>query len=73
MMHTGVINSEVGRLSQLLVICPEKLFEPHLHLLDCRHVIPLANRQPEIACPVEYDVGDVDCLYLCVRCPYDVS
>ena len=61
-MHTGVINSEVGRLLQLLVICPEKLFEPHLHLLDCRHVIPLANRQIGLACPVDDHLGGVNCL-----------
>ena len=64
MMHTCVFNGDIRRLSQLSVRCPKKSFEPHPRLLYFRHAIPLANRQPKLARPVDYYVGDVDCLKL---------
>ena len=60
MMHTYVFNGEIGRLYQLSVRSPEKLFKWHPRLLYCRHAIPLANRQLKLARPVEYNLGDVD-------------
>ena len=60
MMNTYVFIGEIRRLSQLLVRCLEKLFELHPHLLYCRHAIPLVNRQPVLARPVDYYVGDVE-------------
>ena len=59
----------------LLALCDmsRKLFKLHPHLLYFRHVIPFANCQPELARPVEYDVGNVDRLQLFIRCPLDVS
>ena len=71
-MHTVVFDGEVRHILQLSVRCPKKLFESHPRLLDFRHAIPLTNRQPELACPVDYHLGNVDCLYLCSVHPYDV-
>ena len=73
MMHSVVLNGEVGRLSQILVSCPEKLFETHPRILDLRHAIPLANRQTELDRPVDYHIGNVNRLQLCVGLPSDVS
>ena len=64
MMHAGVFNGEVGQLSQLSVICPEKYFEPHPRLLYFQHAIPLVNFHPELVRPVDDHVGDVNCLQL---------
>ena len=65
-MNTCIFNGEIERLSQLSVRFPEKLFESHPRLLYCRHAIPLANLQPELARMVEYDVGDADRLEMCI-------
>ena len=72
MMHTRVFDSEFGHLSQILVRCPKKIFKSHPRILYFRHAIPLLNCQPELACPVEYCVGDVDRMYMCARCTCDV-
>ena len=49
------------------------MFEPHPLIMDFRHVIPLMNCHPELACSVGYHVGNVDCLQLFVVHPGDVS
>ena len=72
MIHTGVFNGEVRRLSLISVSCPKKLFEPQQCLLDFRHAIPLLNYQPKLACPVGDHVGDVNCLKLGVSRTGDV-
>ena len=72
MMHTGVFNGEVRHLLYISLSFPKKLFETHPHLLDFRNVIPLTNRQPELSRPVDYHVGDVNCLQLGVGRPGDV-
>ena len=64
MMHTCAFNGDIGRLSQLLVRCPEELFESHPRLLYCQHVIPLSNHHPKLARLVDYYVDNVDCLQL---------
>ena len=35
-------------------------------------MIPLTDCQPELACPMDYHVGNVDCMQLCVGRPCDV-
>ena len=40
--------------------------------MDFWNAIPLTNRQPKLACPVDFHVGDVCCLHLCVGHPGDV-
>ena len=60
MMHARIFKGDIGRLYQLSVRCTEKLLKSHPRLLYLRNAIPLENRQPELACPVEYDAGDVD-------------
>ena len=71
MMHTRVstVRSDVS-LSSLWD--GQKLSKLHPRLLYFRHEIPLANRQPKLACSVEYDICDVDSLYMCIQCPPDV-
>ena len=73
MMNTRVFSGDIGCISQLSMRRPEKLFKLHPRLLYCRHEIPLVNCQPELACTVEYDVGDVGRLDMGVRCPRDIG
>ena len=61
-----ILNGEIGRLSQLSVRRPKKLFKTNSRLLYFWHAIPLANLQPELARMVEYDVGDADRLEMCI-------
>ena len=42
-------------------------------LLYFRHAIPIANHQPKLSRPVEYDVSDIDRLELHIRCTRDVG
>ena len=73
MINARIFNGEIRRLSQLSIRRPEKLFETIPRFLYCRHAIPLANFQPELAHRVEYDIGDIERLELCIRCLRDVS
>ena len=73
MMHTDIFNGEIRILSLLLVVFPEKLFEPHPRLLNFWNAILLPNRQPKLFCPADYHVGDVNCLQLGVGRPGGVS
>ena len=50
----------------------EKLFEPDPRLLDCRHVVPLANFQPKISRTVNDHLGDSHGLVLRVGGSGDV-
>ena len=72
MMHICVLNNDIRRIYQLSVRCLEKLFESHPCLLYFRHANKLTNCQPELSCPADYYIGDVDCLKLRVRGPHDV-
>ena len=51
----------------------KKMFKPNPRLLYCRHTISLANCQPILARPVEYDISDIDRLELRLQCPHDVG
>ena len=55
MFYACIFNGDIGRLSQLFFRRPEKLVKTKLRLLYVRHEIPIANRHPKLARPVEYD------------------
>ena len=69
MMHARIFKGDIGRLYQLSVRRPKKLFKTNPCLLYWRYAIPLANCQTELACPVKYDIGDIDRLEMCILCP----
>ena len=69
MVHSRIFNDDIGRLSQLSVRGPKKLFETNPRLLYCRNMIPLANFYPRLARPVKYDVGNICCLVLGIIYP----